>query len=71
MKNPANAKTVIMAEGLEGDVGAVFDLAPESRLGGGQVSSKHLGDGVRNKGEESQPGILPPQGFDSPKPFPR
>jgi hypothetical protein len=40
-----------------GDAGAVFDLAPKSRLGVGPVSSKWWGDGGRKKGEDKQPHI--------------
>ena len=50
---PAKAKTVTVAKGQRGDAGAVFDLAPKSRLGVGPVSSKRRGDGGRKKGEEN------------------
>ena len=53
IQNPAKAKTVTVAKGQKGDAGAVFDLAPERRLGVGQASSKRWGDGVRKKGEEN------------------
>jgi hypothetical protein len=47
---------------MEGDVGAVFDLALNSRLDVGPVSSKWWGDGGRKKGAEKQPYFLPPAG---------
>jgi len=34
------------------DAGAIFDLAPDYRLGVGPVSSKWLGDGGCKKGED-------------------
>ena len=51
--NPAEAKTVTVVEGQEGDAGAVFDLASRFRLGVGPVSSKRWGDGGRKTGEET------------------
>jgi hypothetical protein len=59
IKIPAKAKTVTVAKGQKGDAGAVFDLAPKSRLGVGPVSSKRWGDGGRKKGEEKQPSFHP------------
>ena len=55
IENPAKAETVTVAKRQKGDAGAVFDLAPKSRLGVGPVSSKRWGDGVRKKGEDKQP----------------
>ena len=40
IENQAKAKSVTAAEVQEGDAGALFDLAPKSRLGVGPVSSK-------------------------------
>jgi hypothetical protein len=40
-----------------GDAGAVFDLAPKSRLDVGPVSSKWWDDGRQKKGEDKQPDI--------------
>ena len=57
IQNSAKAKTVTVAKGQMGDAGAVFDLAPKSRLGVGPVSSKWWGDGGRKKGEDKQPHI--------------
>ena len=51
----AKAKTVTVAKRERGDAGAVFDLAPNSRLGVGPASSKRWGDGGRKKGEDKQP----------------
>ena len=48
-----------VAKGQKGDAGAVFDLAPKSRLGVGPVSSKRWGDGGRKKGEDKQPSFQP------------
>jgi hypothetical protein len=56
--HPAKAKTVTVAKRQRGDAGAVFDLAPNYRLGVGPVSSKWWGDGVRKKGEDKQPDVL-------------
>jgi hypothetical protein len=58
----AKAKTVTVVEGKEGDAGAVFDLAPKSRLDVGPVSSKRWGEGGRKKGEDKQPEFVPPAG---------
>jgi hypothetical protein len=54
-KTQRKQKTVTVAKGRKGDAGAVFDLAAEPRLGVGLASSKRWGDGVRKKGEETQP----------------
>jgi hypothetical protein len=40
IQNPAKAKTVTVAKRQRGEAGAVFDLAPDYRLGVGPVSSK-------------------------------
>jgi len=55
MNNPAKAETVIVAKGQKGDAGAVFDLAPDYRLGVVRASSKWRGDGVRKEGEDNNP----------------
>jgi hypothetical protein len=60
IQNPAKAKTVTVVEGKEGDAGAVFDLAPKSRLGVGPVSSKRWGDGGRKIGADKQPNLRAP-----------
>ena len=49
----AKAESVTAAGGAgRADAGAIFDLAPDYRLGVGPVSSKWLGDGGRKKGED-------------------
>jgi hypothetical protein len=48
-------RTVTVAKRPKGDAGAVFGLAAKFRLGVGLASSKRWGDGVRKKGEETQP----------------
>ena len=60
IQNPAKAKTVTVAKGQMGDAGAVFDLAPKSRLGVGPVSSKRWGDGGRKIGADKQPNFRAP-----------
>jgi hypothetical protein len=55
LKDQRKQKTVTVAKGLNGDAGAVFDLAADYRLGVGLASSKRWGDGVRKKGVETQP----------------
>ena len=60
IQNPAKAKTVTVAKGQRGDAGAIFDLAPKSRLGVGPVSSKRWGDGGRKIGEDKQPNFRAP-----------
>jgi hypothetical protein len=54
----AKAESVTVAKGQRGDAGAVFDLAPKSRLGVGPVSSKRWGEGVRKNGEDKQPNFV-------------